>query len=178
MQRSESAETKQEQLSCSPLGESDRPVRRAPSRISAIGMSPTRSPPPPRAGGRMRSSGTCAVSAHSETFGSSSRMPVLPRIQGRAQSASPVTNGVVSRDRLSLTAAAEVVRRRRMVRNYADDPVDSAVVERALEHATRAPSAGFSQGGSSSYSTPRRTYGASERPRPTRWTPPTAGSPG
>jgi nitroreductase len=41
---------------------------------------------------------------------------------------------------------AEVVRRRRMVRRYADRPVDPAVVDRMLEHATHAPSAGFSQG--------------------------------
>jgi nitroreductase len=40
----------------------------------------------------------------------------------------------------------EVVRRRRMVRSYAERPVDPAVVERMLDHATRAPSAGFSQG--------------------------------
>ncbi len=40
----------------------------------------------------------------------------------------------------------EVVRRRRMVRRYADRPVDPAVVDRALAHATHAPSAGFSQG--------------------------------
>ena len=40
----------------------------------------------------------------------------------------------------------EVVRRRRMVRRYADRPVDPAVVDRALTHATHAPSAGFSQG--------------------------------
>src|SRR5688572_24164137 len=40
----------------------------------------------------------------------------------------------------------EVVRRRRMVRRYADRPVDPAVVDRALRHATHAPSAGFSQG--------------------------------
>lgn len=40
----------------------------------------------------------------------------------------------------------EVVRRRRMVRRYADRPVDPAVLDRMLEHATRAPSAGFSQG--------------------------------
>ncbi|WP_203336441.1 nitroreductase family protein [Nocardioides limicola] len=40
----------------------------------------------------------------------------------------------------------EVVRRRRMVRRYADKPVDPAVVDRLLEHAIRAPSAGFSQG--------------------------------
>ncbi|WP_364510920.1 nitroreductase family protein [Nocardioides sp. LML1-1-1.1] len=41
---------------------------------------------------------------------------------------------------------ADVVRRRRMTRSYSCEPVDPAVVERALDHATRAPSAGFSQG--------------------------------
>ena len=40
----------------------------------------------------------------------------------------------------------DVVRRRRMVRNYSDEPVDPAIVDRALANATRAPSAGFSQG--------------------------------
>ncbi len=41
----------------------------------------------------------------------------------------------------------EVVRRRRMVRNYDPDrPVPPQVVDRLLEHAIRAPSAGFSQG--------------------------------
>ena len=39
-----------------------------------------------------------------------------------------------------------MVRRRRMIRNYDDRPVDTAVVDRALSNATRAPSAGFSQG--------------------------------
>ena len=33
-----------------------------------------------------------------------------------------------------------------MVRDYADTPVDPAIVDRALENATRAPNAGFSQG--------------------------------
>ena len=40
----------------------------------------------------------------------------------------------------------DVVRRRRMVRDYADAPVDPAVVDLALANAVRAPSAGFSQG--------------------------------
>ncbi|MEU4780852.1 nitroreductase family protein [Micromonospora sp. NPDC023633] len=42
---------------------------------------------------------------------------------------------------------SEVVRRRRMVRNYDPDrPVPPDVVERLLDHAVRAPSAGFAQG--------------------------------
>lgn len=40
----------------------------------------------------------------------------------------------------------EVVRRRRMVRNYTDDPVDGVAIDRILDRAQRAPSAGFSQG--------------------------------
>jgi len=40
----------------------------------------------------------------------------------------------------------DVVRRRRMVRRYADRPVDPAVVDRMLDNAVRAPSAGFTQG--------------------------------
>ncbi len=40
----------------------------------------------------------------------------------------------------------DVVRKRRMVRRYTEEPVDPAMVDRALENATRAPSAGFSQG--------------------------------
>ena len=40
----------------------------------------------------------------------------------------------------------DVVDRRRMIRKYADRPVDPAVVDRALRNAQRAPSAGFSQG--------------------------------
>ena len=40
----------------------------------------------------------------------------------------------------------DVVRHRKMVRNYTSDPVDPAVVDRALHNATRAPNAGFSQG--------------------------------
>jgi nitroreductase len=41
----------------------------------------------------------------------------------------------------------DVVRRRRMVRNYDPDrPVPPEVVDRLLEHAVHAPSAGFSQG--------------------------------
>jgi FMN reductase [NAD(P)H] len=40
----------------------------------------------------------------------------------------------------------EVVRRRRMVRHFADEPVDRAILERIALTAQRAPSAGFSQG--------------------------------
>lgn len=41
---------------------------------------------------------------------------------------------------------SETVRRRRMVRNYLPDPVPVDVLDRVLEAARRAPSAGFTQG--------------------------------
>jgi nitroreductase len=40
----------------------------------------------------------------------------------------------------------EVVRRRRMVRTFSDKPVPESSLQRILHNATRAPSAGFSQG--------------------------------
>src|SRR5215218_651064 len=40
----------------------------------------------------------------------------------------------------------EAILRRRMVRAFQDRPVDPEVVDRMLEHAVHAPSAGFSQG--------------------------------
>ena len=40
----------------------------------------------------------------------------------------------------------DVVRHRKMVRNYTTDSVDPAIVELALRNAVRAPNAGFSQG--------------------------------
>ena len=40
----------------------------------------------------------------------------------------------------------QVVKRRRMVRNYSDEPVDEGVVENIVELARRGPSAGFAQG--------------------------------
>jgi nitroreductase len=40
----------------------------------------------------------------------------------------------------------EVVWRRRMVRHFADEPVDQAILQRVATTAQRAPSAGFSQG--------------------------------
>jgi FMN reductase [NAD(P)H] len=41
---------------------------------------------------------------------------------------------------------AEVLRCRKMVRNYTDEPVDREVVERIVARARKAPSGGFSQG--------------------------------
>ena len=41
---------------------------------------------------------------------------------------------------------SEVVRRRRMVRSYTDEPVDPAALDRVLAAGQRAPSAGFTQG--------------------------------
>jgi len=41
---------------------------------------------------------------------------------------------------------AEVMRRRKMVRNYTDEPVPREVVERIVDRGRRAPSGGFSQG--------------------------------
>jgi len=41
---------------------------------------------------------------------------------------------------------SEAIRRRRMVRNFEDRPVAPEVVDRLLDQARRAPSAGFSQG--------------------------------
>jgi len=40
----------------------------------------------------------------------------------------------------------DVVRHRKMVRNYSTEPVDPEIVDLALRNATRAPNAGFSQG--------------------------------
>jgi nitroreductase len=40
----------------------------------------------------------------------------------------------------------EAIRRRRMVRDFSDEPVPKEVVDRVLEHALRAPSAGNTQG--------------------------------
>ena len=40
----------------------------------------------------------------------------------------------------------DVLSKRRMVRNYTSEPVDGQVVERIVDAARRAPSAGFSQG--------------------------------
>lgn len=40
----------------------------------------------------------------------------------------------------------DVIRKRRMVRNYTDEPVEAATIDRLIQAARRAPSAGFSQG--------------------------------
>ncbi len=41
---------------------------------------------------------------------------------------------------------SQVISRRRMVRDYTDEPISASCVERVLASALRAPSAGFSQG--------------------------------
>src|SRR3954463_8563772 len=56
------------------------------------------------------------------------------------------SSGIAVRTMMGGMEFADVVRRRKMVRNYTDEPVDPAVVDRALDNAVRAPSAGFSQG--------------------------------
>lgn len=58
-----------------------------------------------------------------------------------------------------MTEFAEVVNKRRMVRNYADRAVDPAVLERVLAAARKAPSAGFSQGQSFVVVTEENTRG-------------------
>jgi nitroreductase len=45
-----------------------------------------------------------------------------------------------------MTEFRDVLRRRRMVRNYLEDPVDPSSLDRILDAGTRAPSAGYSQG--------------------------------
>ena len=40
----------------------------------------------------------------------------------------------------------DVVRKRKMVRNFEDRPIDPAVLDRIIANAQRAPSAGFSPG--------------------------------
>ena len=56
------------------------------------------------------------------------------------------SSGISLRTMMGPMEFADVVRRRKMVRSYTDEPVDPAVVDRALDNAVRAPSAGFSQG--------------------------------
>src|SRR5919112_4476017 len=64
---------------------------------------------------------------------------------GEAGTGTPSTGGTTCDD-LGMQLR-EVIRRRRMVRAYLPDrPVADHVVTRMLEHAVRAPSAGFSQG--------------------------------
>lgn len=41
---------------------------------------------------------------------------------------------------------SDVARRRRMVRNYSDEPVTADIIEQIVDSGVRAPSAGFSQG--------------------------------
>ena len=54
----------------------------------------------------------------------------------------------------------EAVTKRRMVRNYRDEPVNDAVIDRVLDTARRAPSAGFTQGQRFVVVTDERTRGA------------------
>lgn len=52
---------------------------------------------------------------------------------------------------------ADIIRQRRMVRSYRSDPVPKEVVERIVDRARRAPSAGFTQGQSFVVITDQRT---------------------
>ncbi len=53
-------------------------------------------------------------------------------------------NGAVARNQVM--DLSQIIQKRRMVRNYRSDPVPAAVVEKILDNARRAPSAGFTQG--------------------------------
>jgi len=55
---------------------------------------------------------------------------------------------------------SDVVRHRRMVRNYTDDPVDQATIDRIVAYGSKAPSAGFTQGQSFVVVTDAATRGA------------------
>lgn len=61
----------------------------------------------------------------------------------------------------------DVVRRRRMVRNFEDRPIPAEVLDRILDNAARAPSAGFSQGWAfvALEGGDRRTFWEAVRPR-------------
>src|SRR5690554_2414305 len=64
---------------------------------------------------------------------------------GRGRERSEPLRGTNRAARLRGMEFSEVLARRRMVRNYTDDPVDDAVLEEVARAALRAPSAGNSQ---------------------------------
>ena len=87
--------------------------------------------------------------ARGRTTSARSRRARPPSNGSARRSATGTPRTEVSDPRPRILAGMEfqdVVRRRRMVRDYSDEPVDPAVVDLALANAVRAPSAGFSQG--------------------------------
>src|SRR5689334_19665824 len=76
--------------------------------------------------------------------GKSSRIPDAED-SSRESPIPPEVSATTSRDD-GWMEFRDVVRRRRMIRRYASQPVDPAAVDRMLEHAQHAPNAGFSQG--------------------------------
>ena len=85
---------------------------------------------------------------HPLALGARERLPEVPAAPRAPRPIGAIVRHMSSKSSgiLAPMEFQDVVRRRRMIRDYADEPVDPAFVDRALANAVRAPSAGFSQG--------------------------------
>src|SRR5690606_1202389 len=107
---------------------------------------PPAAPDAPHAGGqRMRAAGDRGCPVVGGRHFPDAR-PGGDRDRRRDRPGDPLRLAEPTRERGVRMDFAEVLARRRMVRNYRDEPVDPAALTRVAEAALRAPSAGFSQG--------------------------------